>query len=46
MNEIVLESSPTIMPWGNTEMLIIDPSRNALRFSQEGTHEGTNTPNK
>jgi len=34
------------MPWGNTDMLVTDPSRNALRFCQEGTHEGENTPNK
>lgn len=33
-------------PWGNTEMLIIDPSRNALRFSQVGTHKGVKIPNK
>lgn len=34
------------MPWGNTDMLVTDPFRNALRFCQEGTHEGENTPNK
>lgn len=37
---------PQAMPWGNTDMLVIDPSRNALRFCQEGTHNGENTPNK
>lgn len=37
---------PTPMPWGNTEMLVKDPSRNALRFSQRGTHAGQATPNQ
>ena len=41
-----LDCEPAKMPWGNTEMLVIDPSRNALRFSQVGTHEGASTPNK
>lgn len=45
-NEISPESSPTAMPWGNTEMLIIDPSRNVLRLTQRRTHEGKNTPNR
>lgn len=40
------EQAPTPMPWGNTEMLVKDPSRNALRFSQLDTHAGGNTPNK
>lgn len=37
---------PEAKPWGNTEMFVVDPSRNGLRFSQVGTHEGTNTPSK
>lgn len=45
-NSISPEHGPEAMPWGNTEMLVKDPSRNALRFSQPGTHDGTNTPNK
>ncbi len=44
--DVKLEHPPTKMPWGNTEMLIVDPFRNALRFSQEKTHEGHATPNK
>jgi len=44
--QIVPEQPPTTMPWGNTEMLVKDPSRNALRFSQTGTHKGESTPNK
>ena len=43
---VPLEHPPTAMPWGNTEMLLIDPFGNALRFSQTGTHEGQSTPNK
>ena len=43
---IEVEEPPDPKPWGNTEMLVKDPSRNALRFTQKGTHEGTNTPNK
>ena len=46
VNNITPEHPPTPMPWGNTEMLIKDPFRNALRFSQEGTRDGHNTPNK
>ncbi|MDH3582761.1 MAG: glyoxalase superfamily protein [Phycisphaerae bacterium] len=42
---IAPEQQPTAQPWGNTEMLVKDPFRNALRFSQEKTHAGTNTPN-
>lgn len=45
-NQVSPEHDLKQMPWGNTEMLVIDPFRNALRFCQEGTHEGTNTPNK
>ena len=45
-NRVSLEHEPEQMPWGNTEMLVTDPFRNALRFSQIGTNEGTNTPNK
>lgn len=45
-NKVPLESGPTRMPWGNTEMLVKDPFRNALRFTQERTHAGQNTPNK
>lgn len=45
-NKVVMEQAPRQMPWGNTEMLIKDPFRNALRFTQENTHPGTNTPNK
>lgn len=41
-----LECEPEKKPWGNTEMLVIDPSRNALRFSQVGTHAGESTANK
>ncbi len=41
---VALANEPTRMPWGNTEMLLIDPFRNALRFSQTDTHPGTNTP--
>lgn len=44
--QIPLDHEPRQMPWGNTEMLVIDPFRNALRFSQAGTHEGTSTANK
>ena len=43
--KLSLACEPEKKPWGNTEMLVIDPSRNALRFSQVGTHEGTDTPN-
>ncbi len=43
---IAPEQAPTAMAWGNTEMLVKDPFRNALRFSQEKTHEGTSTPNR
>lgn len=43
--EMQLESPPTAMPWGNTEMLLKDPFRNALRFTQRETHPGSNTPN-
>ena len=43
---IDLENAPTAMPWGNTEMLVIDPFRNALRFSQVNTHAGEATPNR
>lgn len=45
-NDVSLAHGPEQMPWGNTEMLVTDPFRNALRFSQVGTHPGTNTPNK
>ena len=45
-NQVSMEHKPKQMPWGNTEMLITDPFRNSLRFSQIGTHEGINTPNK
>ena len=34
-NSISIEQPPTAMPWGNKEMLVKDPFRNALRFSQE-----------
>ena len=40
-NGVKIEHGPDKMPWGNTEMLIIDPHRNALRFSQLNTHEPT-----
>ena len=43
---ISMEQEPEQKPWGNTEMLVVDPFRNALRFSQVGTHAGTSTPNK
>ena len=45
-NGVPLENEPQRMPWGNTEMLVVDPSRNALRFSQVDTHDGESTPNK
>ncbi len=45
-NDVAMEHPPTRMPWGNTEMLLKDPSRNALRFTQENTHPGEGTPNK
>lgn len=43
---VALEQEPQAKPWGNTEMLLKDPFRNALRFSQENTHDGQNTPNR
>lgn len=43
---VKIEHPPEKMPWGSTEMLVIDPFRNALRFAQEKTHEGHATPNK
>ena len=43
-NQVSLEHEPEQRPWGNTEMLVIDPFRNALRFSQVGTHEVTSNP--
>lgn len=43
--DIPIEHSPQKMPWGNTEMLLVDPFHNALRFTQENTHPGQNTPN-
>ena len=45
-NNLSLDYELETKPWGNTEMLVTDPSRNALRFCQSGTHEGENTPNK
>ena len=45
-SNITPEQSPIRQPWGNTEMLVKDPFRNALRFSQENTHPGQSTPNK
>ncbi len=45
-NDITPTDGPTAQPWGNTEMLLVDPSRNALRFSEMGTHAGESTPNK
>ena len=45
-NGITPTHEPLAQPWGNTEMLVTDPFRNALRFSQVGTHEGENTPNR
>ena len=45
-NGIATEGPPTPMPWGNTDMLVTDPFRNALRFSQIGTHEGESTPHR
>ena len=33
-NKIKVESEPQKQPWGAIEMLIVDPFRNALRFSQ------------
>lgn len=44
--DVTMENPPEKMPWGNTEMLLTDPFRNALRFTQENTHAGQNTPNK
>ena len=40
-NDVAIENGPEQKPWGNTEMLIKDPHRNALRFSQIGTHTPT-----
>ncbi|MGF1511787.1 MAG: VOC family protein [Myxococcota bacterium] len=37
-NGVKWASGPTRQPWGNTEILVIDPFRNTLRFSQLGTH--------
>lgn len=34
-NDIQIEQQPHTQPWGCREMLVIDPFRNALRFSQE-----------
>ena len=45
-NDLTIAHAPEKMPWGNTEMLLTDPFRNALRFTQENTHAGQNTPNK
>ncbi len=45
-NGVSPEHEPEKKPWGNTEMLVLDPFRNTLRFSQTGTHAGTNTPNR
>lgn len=45
-NGIATETPPEPKPWGNTDMPLKDPFRNLLRFSQTGTHEGQNTPNK
>ncbi len=39
-------TEPEQKPWGNTEMLVTDPFRNALRFSQVDTHAGASTPNR
>lgn len=39
--DVVLDHEPQKMPWGNTDMLVVDPFRNSLRFSQIGTHEPT-----
>ena len=44
--DVTIEHPPEKMPWGNTDMLLTDPFRNALRFTQENTHAGQNTPNK
>jgi len=44
--DVAIEQPPQKMPWGNTEMLIVDPFRNSLRFTQENTHPGQSTPNK
>ena len=40
-NGVDLESGPQKMPWGNTDMLILDPFRNSLRISQMNTHKPT-----
>ena len=44
--DVTMEHAPEKMAWGNTEMLLTDPFRNALRFTQENTHAGQNSPNK
>ena len=44
--DVTIAHPPEKMPWGNTDMLLTDPFRNALRFTQENTHAGQNTPNK
>ena len=43
--EIETEHPPEKKSWGNTEMHLTDPFRNTLRFTQENTHAGQNTPN-
>ncbi|MBZ0189894.1 MAG: VOC family protein [Candidatus Obscuribacterales bacterium] len=40
-NGISIEQGPEKKPWGNTDMLLKDPHRNSLRFSQGATHEPT-----
>ena len=44
--DVKMEHAPEKMAWGNTEMLLRDPFRNSLRFTQENTHAGQNSPNK
>lgn len=45
-SDVTMEHPPERMSWGNTEMLLRDPFRNTLRFTQENTHTGQNTPHK
>lgn len=39
--EIEIKNGPVKQAWGNTDMLLVDPHRNSLRFSQIGTHKAT-----
>lgn len=46
-NEIPTHGPPDQKAWGNTDLVLTDPFRNTLRFSQISTHPSAgNTPNK